>query len=341
MVREANTKTPEFSIIIPAYNAEAFIQAAIQSINNQTNNDWELIIVENGSTDQTTEICNCYADNKKIYLIHSEKGVSNARNAGIEASKGKWLIFLDADDQLLRDSLQQFDEIDKKYAPDLIVGEYENRRSVYSGEIKVYEGNGLADFMRISLQTPTQKCNTKAVAFRSSVIKGGGIIFDSQICYAEDSVFFLEAFIHSKKLITLHYPVYRVIYHPESAVRSGKKKLEREYLMAIQRIDKMVKEYSRNFDNDYYAFVLNQLLVILVNDIFARSESVASQLADAKQAMFIPEFKEAIEKINLSELNGVKKAVFWMMKHKMTFGLLFVARIRQSQNKKKVNYFYV
>lgn len=74
MTNEANLKTPEFSIIIPAYNAETFVQAAIQSVNNQKNNDWELLIIENGFTDQTTEICERYADNKRyaFFIVRKE-----------------------------------------------------------------------------------------------------------------------------------------------------------------------------------------------------------------------------------------------------------------------------
>ena len=62
------TVTPKFSVIIPAYNAEKFIHIAIQSVREQTIDDWELIIVENGSTDNTTAVCENFLNDKRIKL---------------------------------------------------------------------------------------------------------------------------------------------------------------------------------------------------------------------------------------------------------------------------------
>lgn len=83
MTDKGATATPKFSVIIPAYNAEKFIHIAIQSVQEQTINEWELIIVENGSTDNTTAVCEKFLNDKRIKLLHSEKGVSSARNKGI------------------------------------------------------------------------------------------------------------------------------------------------------------------------------------------------------------------------------------------------------------------
>ena len=146
------TVTPKFSVIIPAYNAEKFIHIAIQSVREQTIDDWELIIVENGSTDNTTAVCENFLNDKRIKLFHSEKGVSSARNKGISVALGTWIVFLDADDQLLNDALRRYMEIDKEYAPDLMIGEYEDKTVDYTYEKKIYQGSNLNDFLRISLE---------------------------------------------------------------------------------------------------------------------------------------------------------------------------------------------
>ena len=333
-------EAPEFSIIIPAYNAESFLPGAVRSVQNQTLNRWELIIVENGSTDNTSAVSETYICNPRIRLLHSEKGVSNARNAGIAAANGEWLIFLDADDLLLNDALQKFDIINQKYAPDLMLGEYEVRGKKYPGDVHLYQNDTLKDFLKISLENPTQKCNTKAVAFRNSLVKNQKLHFEKEISYAEDSVFFLEAFSCAKRVVEFHLPVYQVIYHPGSAVHSGKN-LVREYLPAIHKVRIIVEQYQPAFLNLQYAFVLNQLLVIFVNDIFARRESWREQIRDAREAMNIQEYEEAIEGLNLSDLNGPKKTVAWMMKKKILIGILLTVRIRQAQNKKKEKELYV
>ena len=338
---DTKVNAPKFSVIIPAYNAENFIHIAIKSVLEQTMNDWELIIIENGSTDKTTTICEQFLNDRRINLIHSEKGVSAARNAGINAAKGDWLVFLDADDQLLNDTLQKYLEVDEEYSPDLIIGEYEDKSIDYTCEKKLYQGRTLNDFLCISLENPTQKCNTKGVAFRNFFVKRHGNLFDYQIKYAEDSVFFLEVLKHAEKVVSLFYPVYRVIYYSDSAVRSGKRKLDKEYIPAINKISTILNISNPVIKNEWYIFTLNQLLVIFVNDIFTRHESNFAQIKDAKGAMEIPEYKNAILNVDVSKIRGIKKIVFKMIKMRFMLGIALAVRVQQRKNKKKENRFYV
>ena len=137
-MNDNNISAPKFSIIIPAYNAEKFIHLAVKSVQKQSVDDWELIIVENGSKDDTTAVCEKFLNDRRVSLLHSKKGVSAARNIGIEAARGTWLVFLDADDQLLENALQKYLEIDNEYSPDLIIGEYENNGIKYNSEKILY-----------------------------------------------------------------------------------------------------------------------------------------------------------------------------------------------------------
>ncbi|TAF09347.1 MAG: glycosyltransferase family 2 protein [Nostocales cyanobacterium] len=100
---------PIVSVIIPAYNAAQFLPATIASVQQQTCSDWELLIINDGSTDDTVAVISQYQETDyKIHLIDQlNQGVSTARNLGIEKSKGQIIAFLDADDQWLPDKLQQ------------------------------------------------------------------------------------------------------------------------------------------------------------------------------------------------------------------------------------------
>lgn len=334
-MNENNVSAPKFSVIIPAYNAEKFIHLAVESVQNQSIDDWELIIVENGSEDNTTAVCEKFLNDGRVSLLHSQKGVSAARNTGIEAARGTWLVFLDADDQLLENALEKFGEIDHEYSPDLIIGEYENKGIRYNSERKLYQDDTLKNFLCTSLENPTQKCNTKAVAFRNSIVQHYAVTFDEQIRYAEDSVFFIEVLRYSKKVATIFYPVYRVVYNSQSAVRSGKRKLDKEYIAAINRLSTILEMSDPFIKNEWYIFILNQLLVIFVNDIFARRESVFMQLKDARRVMEIYEYKSAITKADVSKIQGLKKVVFRMMKMRFMIGIALAVRVRQYQNKKK------
>ena len=94
---------PRVSIIIPAFNAEEFIERSISSVVSQTVTDWELIIVNDGSTDTTAKLIeNAASHEPRIHCIHQEnQGLSAARNAGLGATRGRFVQFLDADDTLL------------------------------------------------------------------------------------------------------------------------------------------------------------------------------------------------------------------------------------------------
>ncbi len=104
-----NTK-PLFSVIMACYNSEPYIAEAIRSVLDQTISDWELIIVDDASTDNSYDLVKSFADNEsRIKLIHakSNQGPAAARNAAVENSNGKWLAILDADDIFFPNKLEK------------------------------------------------------------------------------------------------------------------------------------------------------------------------------------------------------------------------------------------
>ena len=96
------------SVIVPVYNAEKYIREAIESVLNQTFTKWELILIDDGSSDRSGEICNEFSEkDNRIKTIHTKnKGVSSARNTGIDKAIGNWIIFLDSDDYWKRNMLE-------------------------------------------------------------------------------------------------------------------------------------------------------------------------------------------------------------------------------------------
>lgn len=110
--------TPKISIIVPVYNVEEYITECIDSILSQTYKDWELILVNDGSTDNSGKICDEYAlKDNRINVIHKENGgLSSARNAGIDVAKGEYITFIDSDDVLLNNDI--YDKIIKIFNED-------------------------------------------------------------------------------------------------------------------------------------------------------------------------------------------------------------------------------
>lgn len=101
---------PFFSIILPTYNRAHFLPKAIESVLSQTFKDWELIIVDDGSTDNTKEVVANYQDSRIRYIYQKNQERSAARNNGIDQAQGEYVCFLDSDDYFLQEKLIRFHE---------------------------------------------------------------------------------------------------------------------------------------------------------------------------------------------------------------------------------------
>ena len=97
---------PLVSIIMPAFNVESFISDAINSVLNQSYQNWELIIIDNGSTDKTFAVASTYKDARIKLFVENKPGTSHARNHGLQETTGEFICFLDADDLLPRRSIE-------------------------------------------------------------------------------------------------------------------------------------------------------------------------------------------------------------------------------------------
>jgi len=98
--------TVKISVIIPAYNQAIFLGEAIYSVLNQSFQDFEIIVIDDGSTDNTPDVVNSFSDERILYLYQKNLGVSAARNSGIRISNGSYICFLDADDKFIENKLK-------------------------------------------------------------------------------------------------------------------------------------------------------------------------------------------------------------------------------------------
>ena len=95
----SNISTPLVTVVIPTYNHARYLGRALQSVIDQTYTNWEVVVIDNHSMDDTDEVITSYADPRINYLkIHNHGVIATSRNAGIRAAKGEWIAFLDSDD---------------------------------------------------------------------------------------------------------------------------------------------------------------------------------------------------------------------------------------------------
>lgn len=115
---------PEISVIVPVYKAEQYLDRCVKSILEQTYQDFELILVDDGSPDNSPLLCDKWAENdSRVYVIHKENGgASSARNAGLKIAKGNWIAFADSDDWLDRTALKTLYDLANQYNVPMAIG---------------------------------------------------------------------------------------------------------------------------------------------------------------------------------------------------------------------------
>lgn len=183
--------TQLISVIIPLYNKENTICRAISSVINQTYPEWEIIIVDDGSNDKSSLALKEYSHIPNItYIYQNNQGVSAARNTGIKNANGDWIIFLDADDYLLNDSLSILHECaiqNKTLVADAnyYIESFNNRNTFC---IDKYKGKLRNNFRAWYLKQSRPRAG--ATLIHKSILKH--INFNEQLCRNEDIDFFFR-----------------------------------------------------------------------------------------------------------------------------------------------------
>lgn len=203
---------PKVSVIVPVYNTENYLPRCIDSILAQTFIEFELILVNDGSEDNSGKICDNYAlKDSRIIVIHKEnEGVSIARNTGIKRSTGKYITFIDSDDNVSTNYLLNLIEIHEKLNAELTISGFVKRNQGIDKHHYI-DYNGIVDIETIGSILNNNIISVPfAKIFNSDIIKTNRIIFPNGISRGEDTIFVLEYLLHIDKIALL--PEYNYFY---------------------------------------------------------------------------------------------------------------------------------
>lgn len=210
-------KQPFFSIIIPAYNANEFLPSTLESIFSQKYPDFEVLLINDGSTDNTEDICRHYASlDKRISLISKKnEGVSIARNKGLDIAKGEYILFVDADDILYSNALSALYESLKTMKVDYLRYEYQtidkkgnSLYSNYEAKLRKKVSNRTLDAADCITRIVRNEYFLWSGIFRKEIIDKYHLRFMEGCTYNEDTLFMLQFFMHSKTHVYLAQILY-------------------------------------------------------------------------------------------------------------------------------------
>lgn len=239
------------SYIIPCYNVQDYLpkcleSLAIQKIENGAN--IEFILVNDGSTDNTFSQLKEFAasDDRAKVINQTNRGVSAARNAGLMASKGKYVFFLDSDDWLSEDATLMLYAVCNSDEPDIVVT---NAYCVYENALNVkYEWNlcsglnsGLYDIMEFARQVGTLPISFKA--YRREMLVKNSIYFDEELRVGEVYAFFMKAIVYSHQVAFTDKRIMNYLIRNTSVMRTINIERDITIIDTMHRIDRYVNDH--------------------------------------------------------------------------------------------------
>ena len=264
------------SIIVPVYNTEKYLSACIDSILKQSFKNFELILVNDGSTDNSKIICDEYAKtDSRIRVVNTEnQGVSAARNTGITCSRGEYICFVDSDDTLDKDYLCILSSQIIQSNDLVLCGYYVEKDSTVENEI-IFSNNKYDVIDKNQIFFIVEKYLFSAPwckIFKSSIIKGNNIKFCEDMSLGEDLVFNFDYLNYVNKIFIINKCLYH--YSTDNA-SSLLRQYRKDLLTETNKIDAVIKKYIGMWDirDDsllpYYRFHYSQYESVL-NSVFQK-----------------------------------------------------------------------
>ncbi len=307
-----------FSIIVPVYNVAAWLKDCIESILRQSCDNYELILIDDGSTDESGSICDIYAQKySQIKIIHKNNGgLSDARNCGIGSAGGKYLLFIDSDDYIEEWALEKASENIELYDPDVILSEgiykVEQSQIVLDKRLdrSLFDGKTGEEAL---LETTKIRANWSAAGkiFRRSFWQEKNFQFKLNRL-AEDFQLIDKIIIEAKKVCGMEpYYYYRV--------RSGS--------IIHSYNPKRYDDRWRNLEDWTNYFKTREINPILKNQLYTLYANLIREVC--LEAVFIYDIEDATRWINEAEkyLDYFKYSNYW--KDKMIFAISKMIGIRK------------
>ena len=287
----------KFSVIIPVYNVEKYLNECVDSVLNQTYKNFEVILINDGSTDSSPQICDSYAEkDNRIKVIRKENGgASSARNVGIKNMTGNYVLFMDSDDFWDdRDLLSRADEVIRNYGSDVIILGYRKFYSEKGKYINGYDTTSYEHGKTKSMQIKSLICNNLFESSAWSKIVNAKLFSDNKLfftegVYSEDIDWNARLLSYADSFYVL--PGFSLVYRQNSSsiTHNIRQKNIEDLKSAIVKIVDFSSEIK---DREYYEWFMNYCsyqYITFLNCIcnFKEVETVHSALKEMQKYTFL------------------------------------------------------
>lgn len=316
---------PKISVVIPIYNVEKYLPECIDSVLAQDFQDYEVILVNDGSTDGSLAIAQQYEkDHAHIRLISQEnKGLGGARNTGIKHAQGEYILFMDSDDRLAPDTLSATAAAAQREESDIVIFDFEyvdetGRALSIQPAMEAVDGPfDLASQKSVLFSTPSA-CNK---LFRLSLFTDHQILFPERVWF-EDLRTITKLYPYARRMYYLPKPFYKYLQRSESIMHSTRVERNSEIMDALQDVLDYYKAHG------YYEQYRPELEYLLIENAF-----VLASFRVLKQDTHHPLLKQLYDflKANVPEYNknpylstrlSKKNQIIYQLLTKKQYGLL-------------------
>jgi len=266
---------PFFSIIIPFYNDYKNLSRCLDSVLSQTCNNYECLLIDDGSTDNSSFLCDSYCKtDQRIKVFHkNHEGISKSRQFGIDSATGEYILFIDSDDYVESGFTTALTSKFHEDDADLCF------LSFYEENIKVKKQTVLQNYSSLDYEIVLQlvlmgklySCLWNIVIKRDFYLKNK-ICFADNINYGEDSLLIIELLLHKPKLLYLSDAYYHHIINQFSFTAINRKQKLIERIDFLKYLSFLLQKYNRNDLVKYNFFPLNDKFEMLTSGLFTKKE---------------------------------------------------------------------
>lgn len=310
----------KFSIIIPVYNAEKFLEPCVDSILADPGRDWELILVNDGSKDESGALCDGFAGkDSRIRAIHQEnRGPGGARNTGLENARGEYVLFVDSDDGLAPGALERLRQAVAQYQPDILTFDYladDGEGKTVPTKANLAPENTpfrLAEHPGFLNSMPA----TWARLWRRSLYMDNGIRYPERAFYGEDLQTSCKLFALAASIVYLPEPLYRYLDRPGSLMNTASPERNRHMLTAFADLTDWyeTRGLRERYEDQLCALAIEHLLMAATVRV-AKAAPGAPLLAEIRA--FVEErYPHWRTSGSIREMSGLRRLALHLIEHR-------------------------